>query len=46
MEAYREAHAGFWWGNIRERDNVEHLEVYGKVILKWILHRIGGSGLI
>ena len=42
---YREAHAGFWWGNVRERDNVEDLGVYVKVISKWVLNRIGGGGL-
>jgi hypothetical protein len=43
---YSEALAEFWWGNVRERDDVEDLGVYGKVILKRILNRIGGSGLI
>jgi hypothetical protein len=43
---YKGALAGFWWGNVRKRDNVEDLGVCGKIILKWVLNRIGGSGLI
>jgi hypothetical protein len=30
-------HTRFWWGNLRERENLEHLEVDGEVILKRIL---------
>jgi len=43
---YREALEGFWWVNVRERENVEDLGVYWKMILKWVLNRIGGSGLV
>jgi hypothetical protein len=25
----------FWWGNMKERSNLEDLRVYGRVILKW-----------
>jgi hypothetical protein len=27
----RERHTGFWWGNLKERDNWEYLRVDGKV---------------
>jgi hypothetical protein len=27
---------GFWWRNLLDRDDVEDLEVDGRVILKWI----------
>jgi len=31
-----EARTGFSWGNMRERDRLEHLDVHVKIILKWI----------
>ena len=33
-----EVHTGFWWGNLRERDHLEELDVDDRVIS-------GGSGL-
>jgi hypothetical protein len=30
---------GFWWGNLRERDHLEDLGVYGRVILIWIFEK-------
>ena len=32
---------GFWWGNLKERDHTEDLNVDGNIILKWILNRLG-----
>jgi hypothetical protein len=29
-----DVHAGFWWGNLRERDHLEEIGVYEKVIIK------------
>jgi len=26
---------GFWWGNVRERDHLEDLDLDGEIILKW-----------
>jgi hypothetical protein len=34
-----EVHTGFWWGNLRERDNLEELSGYGRIILKWIFKK-------
>jgi hypothetical protein len=31
-----EVHTGFWWGNPRERDHLEDLDVNKRMILKWI----------
>jgi hypothetical protein len=33
----RDMHAGFWWGNVRERDHFESLGVGWRIILEWIL---------
>jgi hypothetical protein len=30
----REKHAGFWWGNLREKDHFEDLAVGRRIILK------------
>jgi len=29
-----EEYAGFWWGNLRERDQLEDLGIDGRIILK------------
>ena len=34
----REAYTGFWWGNLRERDNLEDPGVDG-IVLRWILSK-------
>jgi hypothetical protein len=34
---------GFWWENLKERDNVEYLGMNGRIILKWILRNSFGS---
>jgi hypothetical protein len=45
-----EVHTGLWWGNLRERDNLEELSVDGRIILKCIFNKwdCGGAwnGLI
>jgi hypothetical protein len=35
----RKIHAGFWWGNLKERDYLEDLDVDGKIILKRMLEK-------
>jgi hypothetical protein len=39
----REVHAGFWWGNLRERDYLEDLGVAGRKILKWAFKTSDGD---
>lgn len=34
---------GFWWETLKERGNLESLSVGGRIILKWILSRIGSE---
>jgi hypothetical protein len=33
------ARIGFWWGNLRDRDNLEDPDVDGRIILSWIFRR-------
>jgi len=39
-----ETYTVLWWGNRRERDHLEDLDVDEKIILKWILRKwiVGG----
>ena len=30
-------HAGFWWGNLKERDYLEDLGLDGRVIIKHVI---------
>jgi hypothetical protein len=34
-----EAYAGFWWGNLRERDGLEDPDVDGMIVLRWIFRK-------
>jgi hypothetical protein len=34
-----EERTGLWWGNLRERDHLEDLDVEGRIILKWIFKK-------
>ena len=36
------AHTGFWWGDVRESENLEELGVDGRIILKWIFKKWDG----
>jgi len=33
-------HTGFWWRNVRERDNSQNLGVDGNIILRWIFRKL------
>jgi hypothetical protein len=34
-----EVYTEFWWGNLRERDDLEDLGIDGKIILRWIFRK-------
>jgi hypothetical protein len=34
-----EAHTGFWWGNLRDRDHLEDPGIDGRIILGWIFRK-------
>jgi len=36
-----ELYPGFWWGNLRERVNMEDPGVAGRIILRWIFRKWG-----
>ena len=39
-------YTGFWWGNLRERDQLEYPDIDGRIILRWIFKKWdGGHGL-
>ena len=39
-------HTGVWLGNVQERDHVEDLGIYRRVVLKWVLKKcMGDCGL-
>jgi len=38
-----EVHIGFWWGNLRDRDNLEDICTAGKIILKSIFKEWDGE---
>ena len=38
-----EVQTGFWWGNLRERDDLEDPDADGRIILKWIFRKWDGG---
>jgi hypothetical protein len=35
--------AGFWWGNLRERDHLKDSGIDGRIILKWHFRKWEGG---
>jgi len=38
-EGRGEAHTGFWWGNLGEREQLEDPSVEGRITLRWIFRK-------
>jgi hypothetical protein len=41
----RGMHVGYWWQTQNERDHWEDQGVNGRIIIKWIVERMGWYGL-
>jgi hypothetical protein len=41
-----EVYTGFWWGNLRERDNLGDPGIDGRIILRWIFRKWDVQALI
>jgi hypothetical protein len=35
--------AGFWWESLKERDQLDYLDIDGKIILKSIIKKYSGN---
>jgi len=35
-------YAGFWWGNLKEKDNLDNPGLDGRIILRWIFRNLDG----
>ena len=43
VEGQGKVHTGFWWGNLRERDQLEDPGIDGRIILKLIFKKLYGG---
>jgi hypothetical protein len=34
-----EIYAGFWWGNLRVKDNLKEAGIERRIILRWIIRK-------
>jgi hypothetical protein len=34
-------HTEFWWGNLKAKDSLEYMGLYGRALLKWIKKIVG-----
>jgi hypothetical protein len=41
--ACRNIYTSFWWGNLREGDNLEDIKLDCRIILKWIFKKWNGG---
>ena len=45
VQKREEVYTRFWWGNLRERDNLGNQDVDGRIILGWILRKWDEGGM-
>jgi hypothetical protein len=39
MYGERRVYTEFWWGNLKERDNLEDRGISGRMIVRWIFRK-------
>jgi hypothetical protein len=46
MKSRREVYTVFWWGNMRESDQLEDPGIDGRMILRWIFRKWDGGHVL
>ena len=40
-----EVYTAFWWGSVREKENLEEITIVGRIILKSVFNKWNGRGM-